>query len=80
MKMTKEHYNRIKTAIASIPRELALEHKSKELGKDKAMRFRWDMFIAAKLSTFAGDELYSYLNDDHIDTALKAVMKELDYN
>ena len=79
MKMTKEHYNRIKTAIASIPRELALEHKSKELGKDKAMRFRWDMFIAAKLSIFASDELYSYLNDDHIDTALKAVMKELDY-
>ena len=79
MKMTKEHYNRIKTAIASIPRELALEHKSKELGKDKAMRFRWDMFIAAKLSTFASDELYQYLNDDHIDTALKSVIKELNY-
>ena len=80
MKMTKEHYQHIKTAIEAIPRELALEHKSKELGKDKAMRFRWDMFIAAKLSAFASDELYQYLNDDHIDTALKSVIKELNYN
>ena len=79
MKMTLEHYNQVKAAIASIPRELALEHKSKELGKDKDMRFRWDLFIAAKLSTFASDELYQYLNDDHIDTALKSVIKELNY-
>ena len=79
MKMTLEHYNQVKAAIASIPRELVLEHKSKELGKDKDMRFRWDLFIAAKLSTFASDELYQYLNDDHIDTALKSVIKELNY-
>ena len=77
--MTIEHYNQVKAAIASIPRDLALEHKSKGLGKDKAMRFRWDLFIAAELSTFASDELYQYLNDDHIDTALKSVIKELNY-
>lgn len=79
MKIKSEHYQTMLNAIASLPRDKYLEHKALELGADKAKRFRWDLFSAAKLYTFASDELYSYLNDEHIDTALKAIVKELDY-
>ncbi len=78
MKITTEHYNTLKLGIANLDREKVLAHKALELGKDKAMRFRWDLFHAAKLSHFASDNLYSYLGDNHIDTALKSIVKELE--
>jgi len=77
MKIKPEHYSYIKHAIDALPKDKVAQHKAKELGKDKAKRFRWDLFHAARLSRFASDELYGYLNDDHIDTALKGIVKEL---
>lgn len=77
MKIKPEHYDIIKQAIDALPKDQVAQHKAKELGKDKAMRFRWDLFHAARLSRFASDELYRYLNDNHIDTALKSIVKEL---
>jgi hypothetical protein len=78
MKIKLEHYNHLKNEIAKLNRDQVLAHKALELGKDKAMRFRWDLFHAAKLSHFASDNLSSYLNDNHIDTALKGIVKELE--
>lgn len=49
------------------------EGKSKDIEK----RLRWDCLYAAGLTPFICDNLYSYLNDDHIDTALKNIIKEL---
>ena len=46
--------------------------------KDIEQRLRWDLFWAANLSDYARDVLYPYMNDDHIDTALKTIMKRLD--
>jgi len=42
--------------------------------KDLSKRFRWDLFHAAGGTKFACDTLYDYLNDDHIDTALRAIV------
>ena len=78
MKMSIEHYNYIKNQINNLEREKVIAHKNLKLGKDIDKRFRWDLFQAAKLSHFACDHLYSYLNDNHIDTALKQVVKELE--
>lgn len=38
------------------------------------MRFRWDCL---HISRFDVCSLYAYLNDSHIDTALKRIVKEL---
>lgn len=48
--------------------------------KDINTRFRWDMFHRAmKTDKFQlQDELYEYLNDDHIDTALKKIVADIE--
>lgn len=77
MKITKDHYQTMKNAIDALPRDQIATHKALKLGKDIDMRFRWDLFSAAKLHSFASDKLYQYANDTHIDTALKSIVKEL---
>ena len=54
--------------------------EEKKIGKDHEKRFRWDVFWTARRylnGNFISDILYSYLNDDHIDTALKKIVKEI---
>ena len=38
-------------------------------------RYRWDLARDSGLLRFICDTLYTYLNDDHIDTALRSVVK-----
>jgi hypothetical protein len=80
MKIKPEHYEHMKQAINAIPEEGKKAHfeylKTDDRVKDINKRFRWDCFHAAKLSIFACDVLYYYLNDTHIDTALKAIVPE----
>ena len=58
--------------------EKIIAHKKLGLGKDKDMRFRWDLFSFSGIRLgdgkgMSGDiDLYAYMNDLHIDTALKA--------
>lgn len=82
MKMSTEHYSHIKQAILSLPSDKAAAHKealkSDPRVKDLDMRFRWDLLYAAKLSGYICDNCYSYLNDTHIDTALKSIVRELE--
>ena len=40
-------------------------------------RFRWDLANAAGLIPFFCDTLYQYMNDEHIDTALRSIVKPL---
>lgn len=75
MKMTTDHYNRLKTAIDS-----ALQDHSTFISGSKAlnhspMRTRWDIFhlICDRDNYTLARELWAYLNDDHIDTALRKI-------
>jgi hypothetical protein len=79
MKVKPEHYEKLKAAIDKIDREKAARHKALGLGNDKDMRFRWDVMwaIPYKIRRDIIDELYEYCNDEHIDTALKKIVKEL---
>lgn len=82
MKMINEDYEFMLRAISSLDRMKLIEHKSYLEGdchpkpKDIEKRFRWDCFYAAKLSGWCCERLYKYLNDEHIDTALKKVMMD----
>jgi hypothetical protein len=79
MKMKLAHYNIMKDAIAALPRDQMLAFKENDLGKNKEKFFIWGLFKAAKLHFTATDFLYQYLDDNHIETALRRIAKELDY-
>jgi len=86
MKIKPEHYSHMKTEIdrvcfvyaEEIPKHIA---QVKQLGRyhDLKKRIRWDMFNTAQLTSFACDTLYDYLNDEHIDTALRSIMTDKEF-
>lgn len=80
MKMKPEHFQQMKEAFAVLDTEVLREayrkgtFKRADAVKDLDKRYRWDLFYAAALPV---QELYAYLNDDHIDTALRKLVKPL---
>lgn len=73
MKMKKEHYEQIKTAMEKV---MAREPDSKEKYKKANLsktRYAWDAF---HITCFSSNVLYEYLNDDHITTALLKIVGE----
>ena len=82
MKMTIEHYTELKVSIAKIPEDHFKKHKQFIIKEGKAIdinkRLRWDCFwFACKNECDLSHDLYEYLNDDHVDTALKKIIKDL---
>jgi hypothetical protein len=80
MKITPSQYAELKALIAplapSIPsRRAAIAKEGK--AHDPEKRLRWDLSLVAL--KFICEKLYpSGLNDDHIDTALRSIMRELE--
>lgn len=80
MKMRPEHFTHILTTFKAhkddIPRlrEFIIREGR---AKDVETRVRWEMLYAWIDSRWICDEVYTYLDDDHIDTALRAVLKQL---
>lgn len=87
MKIKKEHYAHIKkemsAKLADTPNCDVMEYfehiKNDASVKDAGMLTRWDLFNAAGLTRYSCDTLYKYLNDTHIDTALKQIAKEIGF-
>jgi len=80
MKIKQEHYNFMKQAIAPNAPKIAAHRQfivNEGKSKDVDMRLRWDLLYYANLNPWACRNLYPYLNDTHIDTALKSIVKEL---
>lgn len=79
MKIRPEHLEYIQNAISGLDKELVAEHARvvRESGKykDFAMRMRWDIFHSCIPSNWVCDNLYSYMDDTHLNSALKACMK-----
>lgn len=83
MKITKEDYNRLNDLIVNVLKNTqGAQVIYKERGLSD-MRFRWDIYH--KVTNRAQHEgriedylfcrrLYDYLNDDNLDTALKAII------
>ena len=81
MKIKKEHYEVMKNEIKKVPcnindhREwLKVNAKYNDLEK----RLRWDFARAARMDMFLLTNVYPYANDEHIDTALKNIIKEIE--
>ncbi len=84
MKIKTEHYQQLEKAINET---LAIHNKDNALVlayqngefhnsdkvKDLQKRFCYDVLYGSGLSSFVCNTLYTYLNDDHIYTALKKI-------
>ena len=71
MKMKHEHFKELENAIVPIMNIIPLD-AYKDAGLTEK-RYRWDLCHKANLGNFICRTLYPYLNDDHIDTALRKI-------
>jgi hypothetical protein len=81
--MTPEHYNIMKREIQKIwtPEEHEARRAAiiaQRLPRDIEKRLRWDWSWASNMSAFVVEVLYTYLDDTHIDSALKKIIAELE--
>lgn len=81
MKMTPEHFATLKagceTTLKASPQ---MPEEYRKLGHSM-QRLRWDVLRFSLIEHKSGikwvcDTLYPYLNDDNINTALKAIIKD----
>ena len=88
MKIQQDHLNHLKAeclaVIAKYP-NLIHEYESGDFPradrvKNLQERFNHDVMFDAGLTKFVCDELYSYLHDDHIASALRSFMPKVTRN
>lgn len=79
MKMSLDHYHRLKDAMtpnlqyaAQYRDFIVKEGKAKDIEK----RLRWDLLYNSIDSQWICENLYLYLDDTHIDTALRFIMQD----
>jgi hypothetical protein len=72
MKIKEADYKQIEAAIDAAIEKMGIDkiraYRAQKLGKDIEMRFRWDLLHFSGLNVVP---FYNYLNDNHLDTALK---------
>lgn len=80
LKMTDIHYEVLKSDFKALSEKKDMSHIKDQYEKagHTDLRFRWDMFWYLKNSAWVCRELYPYLTDDHIDSAIVKIFKELD--
>lgn len=79
MKIKPEHYDELLASISPWVAQLQ-SHRANLAARqvnDIDKRLRWDALYAAKPSRWVCDTLYPYVDDTHIDTALRSIMREL---
>lgn len=85
MKIKLEHFEQLKALIEPLDaptlrtRYLNKDFPRSDNVKNPDMRYRWDLMymipLCARRELFY--EMYQYLNDDHIDTALRRIVRPL---
>jgi hypothetical protein len=72
--MKAEHYEALAAALQPVfAKHSPASYRAAGLSEK---RFRWDALWAIQRSEWVCRELYPYLNDDHIDSALKQMVEE----
>jgi hypothetical protein len=77
MKMEKQHYEKLRSEILYIEEKLpAMKYIYKNANRSKE-RYCWDLLFKCNenFRDFIFKNLYSYLNDDHINTALNKIIQ-----
>ncbi len=78
MKIKPEHYEELQMNISIIclANNISLPDLAQSNKWVTSMRMRWNLFAAVqRRAPELCKELYTYLNDDRIDTALRAITK-----
>jgi O-methyltransferase involved in polyketide biosynthesis len=83
MKIIPAHFEYMKVEISKALRHKSIEDcreflRSDLRVKDLEKRLRWDLLHAAGLTPWICKNLYGYVDDSHIDTALKRIVAELE--
>ena len=73
MKIQPEHFAHMKTEIEKTMLHFPVAQYRAENPTFSDKRIRWDYWRAAGLLTWTCDTLYKYLNDEHIDSALRSI-------
>lgn len=83
MKISTEHFNQIKQAFI-LNKDKINKHleflqspENSRPPKDLNKRLRWDCLYSFLGTRWICDNIYSYANDEHLDTALSKAMKEI---
>nr|WP_232355769.1 hypothetical protein [Burkholderia sp. M701] len=77
MKIKSEHLETLRTAITPLDTD---GHRQVSIAANHSdMRYRWDLLRVARIDGMGGIAwtcaiLYPYLNDEHIDTALRNIV------
>ena len=75
MKITSAHFETLSLALGSVDTpERRAAYREANL---TTRRYQWDLIRAAGLMSWLCDNLYKYLNDSHIQTALNRIVKPL---
>lgn len=81
MKIKPEHYTHLKAKIAPL-KDKIVAHRQAIIAEGNAedieTKLAWDMFYGAGLNIYSCEFLYDYLNDSHIETAIKKIVKEIE--
>jgi len=80
MKIQPLHYQQMRDEIAKLAARMPAHREAVKASgkfKDLEKRIRWDALHAAIGSQWLCEVIYPYANDEHIDTALRAIMREL---
>lgn len=73
MRIIPAHYDYIKAAVLGNPHAPTLpDYLARGLTEK---RWRWDLLWAAKISPWISANVYPYANDEHIDTALRKILR-----
>ena len=80
MKMKKEHYSTLVRSINEVVQNVGVadviaHRENVPYAKNQFISFVWSMWRHATDQDFRS-ELYAYLNDAHVETALKQILKE----
>jgi hypothetical protein len=78
-KMKKEHFETLDKSIQEVIRNVGIDkvkqfRKEIKFAKNQFISFIWAMFRTATDQDFRS-ELYTYLNDSNIETALKKILE-----
>jgi hypothetical protein len=83
LKIEPDHLETMRAAIAPMDTEARRERYRTgtflhaEHCRDAGKRHRWDLFHDAGLTSFACSTLYRYVDDTHIDSALRQLIPPL---
>jgi hypothetical protein len=82
MKIKKEHYDHLKNEIAAFVARKGMDVINSHIAacraddrvKNLTTRVCFDLMHAAGLTNYICDNLYNYMNDDHLETALRHIV------